>query len=175
MSADIYTEGFNDNGLFNRLLLLTNLYSPDQLSRNVLRPVPTLGDNTLADGSENFDVALLNPQVPILTEAGSSRQEDNRKPIKKKAKPKKMAGVLYPQIGNSLNAYRIDYGVFCYQLPSDSPNGASRLDAMRFRRTWCLNQMVITTPRGEIRRAHGGTAGSHWVSFSGTYNSEDRR
>ena len=54
-----------------------------------------------------------------------------------------MAGVFYPQIGNSLHAYRIDYGVFCYQLPPDSPNGASRLDAMRFRRTWCLNQMVL--------------------------------
>ena len=92
---------------------------------------------------ENFDATLLNSQWPILTEAGSSRQEDNRKPIKKKAKPKKMAGVLYPQIGNTLNAYRIDYGVFCYQLPPDSPNGASRLDTMRFWRTWFLNQLVL--------------------------------
>ena len=29
-SADIATKGFNDVGLFNRLLLLTNTYSPDQ-------------------------------------------------------------------------------------------------------------------------------------------------
>ena len=28
MSSDIYTKGFNDKGLFCRLLLLTNLYSP---------------------------------------------------------------------------------------------------------------------------------------------------
>ena len=91
-----------------------------------------LGDKTMAIGSENFVVSLLNSQWPILTEAGSSRQEDNRKPIKKKAKPKKMAGgMLYPQIGNTLNAYRIDYGVFCYQLPPDSPNSASRIDSMR--------------------------------------------
>ena len=29
MAADIYTKGFNDASLFNRILLLTNLYSPD--------------------------------------------------------------------------------------------------------------------------------------------------
>ena len=105
-----------------------------------------LGDKTMAIGSENFDVTLLNSQWPILTEAGSSRQEDNRKPINKKAKPKKMAGAsgfCVPQIGNSLHAYRIYYGVFCYQLPPDTPSGTSRLDSMQFRRTWCLNQMVL--------------------------------
>ena len=100
----------------------------------------------MAIGSENFDGTVINTQWPVLTEAGSSRQEDNRKPIKKKAKPKKMAGAssfCVPQIGNSLHAYRIDYGVFCYQLPPESPSGANRLDSMRFRRTWCLNQMVL--------------------------------
>ena len=54
-----------------------------------------------------------------------------------------MAGVFYPQIGNSRHVYRIDYGVFCYQLPPDSPNGASRLDAMHHRHTWCLNTLVL--------------------------------
>ena len=48
-----------------------------------------------------------------------------------------------PQIGNSLHAYRIDYGVLCYQLPPESPSGASRLDSMRFRRTWCFNHLVL--------------------------------
>ena len=56
MSADIYTKGFNDKGLFCRLLLLANLYSPDQWSRNVLRPVPMLADKSAAIGSENFMV-----------------------------------------------------------------------------------------------------------------------
>ena len=77
-------------GLFCRLLLLTNLYSPDQWSRNVLRPVPMLADKSMAIGSENFDGTVINSQWPILTEAGSSRQEDNRKPIKKKAKHTKI-------------------------------------------------------------------------------------
>ena len=91
MAADIYTKGFNDNALFNRLLLLTNLYSPDQWRQNVLRPTPILGDKTLAVGSEDFDIKLFNSQWPLLVGSASTKQEDNRKPIKKKAKPKKMA------------------------------------------------------------------------------------
>ena len=104
-----------------RLLLLTNLYSSDQRVRDILRPAPLLGDKSSAIGSESSDGSFLNSQWSILNDASSSKQEDNRKPSKKKAKPKKMAGVLYPQIGNTLNAYRIDYGVTCYQLPPESP------------------------------------------------------
>ena len=146
MAADIYTKGFNDIGLFNRLLLLTNLYSPEQWRQNILRPTPILGDKTLAIGTEDFDDMLVNSQWSILTGGPSTKQEDNRKPIKKKAKPKKMAsygGVLCPKLGSSDNAYRIDLGVLCFQLPPDAPDGSSRLNSMRFRHTWCITQRVM--------------------------------
>ena len=146
MAADIYTKGFNDIGLYNRLLLLTNMYSPDQWRTNVLRPAPLLGDKSSAIGSEGYDNTAINTQWSVLSAAQSAKQEDNRKPIKKKAKPKKMAslgGILCPQLDSSGNAYRTDLGVYCFQLPPDAPDGTSRLNLMQCRRTWCLSQHVL--------------------------------
>ena len=53
-----------------------------------------------------------------------------------------IGGFICPSIGSTDNAYRIDVGVYCYQLPPDDPDGSNRLDAMEFRHTWCLTQRV---------------------------------
>ena len=130
MAADICTKGFNDVALYSRLLLLTNMYSPDQWKKNILRPPPLLGDRSSAIGSEGFDSTATNSQLSVLSAAQSAKQEDNRKPIKKNAEPKKMAsfgGILCPQLDSSGNAYRTDLGVYCFQLPPDAPDGTSRL------------------------------------------------
>ena len=88
---------------------------------------------------------LINSQWPLLVSGSSTKQEDNRKPIKKNAQPKKMAsygGVSCPKLGSTDNAYRIALGVVCFQLPPDDPDGSSRLNSMRFRHTWCITQRV---------------------------------
>ena len=72
MAADIYTKGFNDVCSFNRLLLLTNLYSPDQWRCNVLRPAPLLGDKSTAIGTEGFDDSIVNSQWCILNASKSA-------------------------------------------------------------------------------------------------------
>ena len=99
MSADIYTKGFNDAGLFSRLCLLTNLYSPMQWSSGLLRPAPLLADKSAANLSPDSDSSVVNSQWPILVLGPSSRPEDNRKPIKKKNKKetKRMLGIIMPK------------------------------------------------------------------------------
>ena len=125
MCADIHTKGFNDHGLWTRLCLLTNLYSPSQWKAGELRPAPILADKSSAIGSEGFDSSMINSQWPLFIMGGSTRAEDNRKAIKKK-KPKKkqntLRGVgnsLCPNVGGSENAYRVDFGVTAYQTPAE--------------------------------------------------------
>ena len=51
----MYTKGFDDAGFFQRLLLLTNLYSPEQWKADNFRHAPLLGDKTPAVGHPDFD------------------------------------------------------------------------------------------------------------------------
>ena len=73
MSADIYTKGFDDAGLFQRLLLFTNLYAPEQWTANILRPPALLGDKTSAEGHPGFDESLINSQWSIYLIWGCPR------------------------------------------------------------------------------------------------------
>ena len=81
----IYTKGFDDAALFQRLLLLANLYSPEQWKANALKPAALLGDKSFAHGHPDFDESMLNSQWPIYIMGGQYTLE-NRKAIKQKLK-----------------------------------------------------------------------------------------
>ena len=92
MSADNYTKGFDDQALFQRLLLLTNLYYPSQWKNNELKPAPLLGDKSSALGHPDFDDSLLNSQWPIFIMGGSETLE-KRKNIKQNQRKRQRRGV----------------------------------------------------------------------------------
>ena len=91
----------NDAALFQRLLLLTNLYSPEQWKANTLRPAALLGDKSSAHGHPEFDESVLNSQWPIYIMCGKDTLE-KRKAIKQKPKKKAKAStsmvVQYPNV-----------------------------------------------------------------------------
>ena len=39
MQADIYTKGFNNKGLFQRLRIMIKYYSPEEIEKCILNPV----------------------------------------------------------------------------------------------------------------------------------------
>lgn len=90
MSAHIYTKGFDDAALLQRLLLLTSSYSPVQWKANVLRPAALLGDKSSAVGHPDSDEAMLNSQWPIFIMGGKDTVV-KRKAIKQKPKKKAKA------------------------------------------------------------------------------------
>lgn len=115
MSADVYTKGFDDAGLFQRLLLLTNLYSPEQWESGLMRPEPLLGDKSPAKGSPLFDPSLINSQWSIYL-IGVAQEQDNRKAMKKKPPKKKASSFTiepcwYPNVPGVDGEYRTDCGV----------------------------------------------------------------
>ena len=145
MSAGIYTKGFDDAALFQRLLLLTNLYSPEQWESGLIRPAPLLGDKSPAEGSPLFDPSLINSQWSIYL-MGVAQEQDNRKAIKKKPPKKKASSFTiepcwYPSVPGVDGEYRTDCGVTNYQIPTEE--GTSSLEHVFIRRTWCLSQRVL--------------------------------
>ena len=141
MSADIYTKGFDDSALFQRLLLLTNLYSPSQWKSNELKPAPLLGDKSSALGHPDFDESMLNSQWPIYIMGGQDTLE-KRKAIKQK--PKKNAKcstsmfILCPNVRGASREYRTDAGVANYQIPAEEGISTTILESIVVRRTWCV-------------------------------------
>ena len=84
MTADIYTNGFNDIALFGRLRRLINIYSPSEIAGGHVRPDPLTADNTDATKEPGFDSSVVNTQYLILEGAKSTKSEDNKKVVEQK-------------------------------------------------------------------------------------------
>ena len=83
MSADIYTKGFRDVALWNRLRKFINVYSPTEIEHFDVNPVMLVRDPPVEvpEGS-------LNSQF-FYVMSGDSTNNDHRKPVKLKQKKKK--------------------------------------------------------------------------------------
>ena len=83
MSADIYTKGFTDVALFNRLRSLISVYSPYDLVHNLFCPAPLGADKLPCTVEGGLVVENINTQYCILL-SGKSLEQDDRKPVKVK-------------------------------------------------------------------------------------------
>jgi hypothetical protein len=100
MSADIYTKSFTDFGLWQRLKMLINIYSPTQMAVDPWEPNPSNDDIFLpaVEGggplhcmhslSDFQKYKCANPQYFVITRGLSTADDDLRKPIKQKSKAK---------------------------------------------------------------------------------------
>ena len=66
MSADIYTKGFTDVALFNRLRYLIGVYSPADKDRCVFNPAPLGADKLTATEESGYSEWDCNTQYGII-------------------------------------------------------------------------------------------------------------
>ena len=132
--------------MFQRLLLLTNLYSPAQWKNNELKPAPLLGDKSCALKHPDFDSTCINSQWPIFIMGGDETLE-KRKAIKQKPKKKAKCSTsmlcLYPNVRGASREYRTYSGVANYQIPAEEGNSTVILESIVVRRTWCVRQRLL--------------------------------
>ena len=85
MSADVSTKGFMTKTLFNRLRLLTNIYTREEVTSLAINPPP------MDNAGKEIDIEWscgCNTQYHIIMNGASAKNQKARKPAKVKGKAK---------------------------------------------------------------------------------------